>query len=49
MALTFHAADDCFWTSGEIEYPLLWIILAVTFGVTGGGRHSVVHLIRKEF
>ncbi len=49
VALTFHVANGFFWTSGGIEYPLLWITLAVTFWVTGGGRLSVDRLIGKEF
>lgn len=49
VALTFHAANGFFWTSGGIEYPLLWMILAVTFWVNGGGRLSVDRLIGKEF
>lgn len=43
-----HLGNGFFWTSGGYEYPLLWAILALSYAVKGGGRHSVDALIGKE-
>jgi len=49
VTLGVHSANGFFWTSGGVEYPLLWMVLAVAFWVKGGGAFSVDRLIGKEF
>lgn len=41
IASTFHFGAGFFWTDGGWEYPILWAILAVSYAVKGGGRHSL--------
>lgn len=49
VALTVHVGNGFFWTDGGLEYPLLWLVLTLTFVVKGGGAYSVDRLIGKEF
>ena len=48
VAMWFHSANGFFWTDGGFEYPLLWIVVAVSFVVRGSGRFSVDRLIGRE-
>ncbi len=48
VALTAHLPNGFFWTEGGYEYPLLWLILALSFVVKGGGPLSLDRLIGKE-
>lgn len=41
VALSTHVPNGFFWTSGGIEYPLMWGLLAVAILLRGGGRHSL--------
>ncbi len=43
-----HLPAGYFWTNGGFEYPLLWGIVALSFAIRGGGRHSVDALIGRE-
>ena len=49
VALFQHLGAGFFWTEGGYEYPLLWLIVTLTFVVKGGGAHSVDRYIGKEF
>jgi putative oxidoreductase len=48
-AVLFHAAKGFFWNMGGYEYPLVWMILCLTFVIKGGGRFSIDAKIGKEF
>lgn len=43
-----HWNAGFFWTSGGIEYPLLWGVVALSFAVRGGGRYSLDHVLGRE-
>ena len=47
-ALLVHLPNGFFWTEGGYEYPLLWLIVILTYAVKGGGRYSIDGLIQKE-
>ena len=49
VALTVHLGNGFFWTEGGYEYPLLWLIVTLTFVVKGGGAYSVDRYLGKEF
>ena len=49
VALTVHLGNGFFWTEGGYEYPLLWLIVTLTFVVKGGGAYSLDRMIGKEF
>ncbi len=49
VALTVHLGNGFFWTEGGYEYPLLWLILTLTFVVKGGGTYSIDRGLGKEF
>ena len=40
-AFGVHWPNGFFWTSGGLEYPLLWGVAALFFAVRGGGRYSL--------
>ncbi|BAE52441.1 DoxX family protein [Paramagnetospirillum magneticum] len=44
-----HLGNGFFWTSGGVEYPLMWGIVALAFVIRGGGRFSADALIGREF
>jgi len=46
--VTVHLHNGLFWTSGGIEYPLMWGIVALSFVIRGGGRFSLDALIGRE-
>ncbi|HAN69729.1 MAG TPA: DoxX family protein [Halieaceae bacterium] len=41
VALSVHWANDFFWTNGGIEYPLMWLLLAIALMLRGGGEYSL--------
>jgi len=41
VALSVHVPNGFFWTSGGIEYPLMWGLLAVALVLRGGGAYSL--------
>ena len=41
VALTFHIPNGFFWTAGGIEYPLLWMLVALGIFLRGGDRWSL--------
>lgn len=41
VALSMHTANGFFWTAGGIEYPLMWLLLAVAICLRGGGDYSL--------
>jgi putative oxidoreductase len=43
-----HLPNGYFWTDGGFEYPLLWAVLALSYVVKGGGRHSLDAKIGRE-
>lgn len=49
VAIPIHLPNGFFWTGGGYEYAVLWLVLAITFVVKGGGKYSVDRLIGKEF
>ncbi len=49
VALTVHLGNGFFWTNGGYEFPLLWLILTLTFVVKGGGAYSLDRALGKEF
>lgn len=41
VALSTHVSNGYFWTGGGIEYPLMWLLLAVAMVLGGGGAYSL--------
>ena len=41
VALTVHTGNGFFWTSGGVEYPLLWALTAFGIFLRGGDRFSL--------
>lgn len=41
VALTVHLPKGFFWTSGGIEYPLMWGLVAIAVALHGAGRYSL--------
>lgn len=41
VALSVHVPNGFFWTAGGIEYPLLWLVIAVAVFLRGGGAWSL--------
>ncbi len=41
VALTVHLPKGFFWTSGGIEYPLMWGLIAIAVALHGAGRYSL--------
>ena len=41
VALSVHVPSGFFWTSGGIEDPLMWTLLAVALVLRGGGAYSL--------
>lgn len=41
VALSVHVPNGFFWTSGGIEYPLMWGLLALAIALRGGGAYSL--------
>ncbi|HBX72753.1 MAG TPA: DoxX family protein, partial [Halieaceae bacterium] len=41
VALSVHWANGFFWTNGGIEYPLMWLLLAIALMLRGGGEYSL--------
>lgn len=41
VALTVHIPNGFFWTSGGVEYPLMWGLLAIAIVLRGGGEFSL--------
>ena len=40
VALSVHVPNGFFWSNGGIEYPLMWIMLALAILLRGGGEYS---------
>jgi len=49
VALTVHVPNGFFWTSGGIEYPLMWALIAVAIVLRGGGDYSLDARLRLPF
>jgi len=47
-ALHVHLSLGFFWTDGGYEYPLFWGLAALSFVLSGGGRHSLDRLILQR-
>jgi len=43
-----HLGAGFFWTSGGIEYPAMWGLVALAFVLQGGGRYSLDALIARR-
>ena len=41
VALTVHTGNGFFWTSGGVEYPLMWGLLAIAIVLRGGDNFSL--------
>ena len=48
-AVMAHLPKGFFWTSGGMEYPLMWGVAALFFVIRGGGAYSVDRAVSKEF
>ena len=44
-AFVVHLGNGFFWTSGGLEYPLLWGLIALAILIRGGGEFSLDHRI----
>jgi len=44
-----HLPNGYFWTDLGYEYPLMWGLIALSFVIRGGGRHSLDAAIGREF
>tara|TARA_E500000305_G_C3880066_1_gene169288 strand:- start:159 stop:617 length:459 start_codon:yes stop_codon:yes gene_type:complete len=49
VALGVHWANGFFWTNGGIEYPLMWLLLAIALMMRGGGEYSLDHRFGLRF
>jgi putative oxidoreductase len=49
VALTVHAANGFFWTSGGVEYPLMWGLIAIAVFLRGGERFSLDSRLGLKF
>jgi putative oxidoreductase len=49
VALTVHAANGFFWTSGGVEYPLMWGLIAIAVFLRGGERFSLDRRLGLRF
>jgi putative oxidoreductase len=49
VALTVHAANGFFWTSGGVEYPLMWGLIAIAVFLHGGERFSLDSRLGLKF
>ncbi|MFZ5780667.1 MAG: DoxX family protein [Pseudomonadota bacterium] len=43
-----HLGAGFFWTSGGIEYPAMWGLVALAFVLQGGGRYSLDALVARR-
>jgi putative oxidoreductase len=48
VAIPVHISNGFFWTSGGYEYPLLWLIIALSFIAKGGASYSIDNLIAAK-
>lgn len=48
VAIPVHLSNGFFWTSGGYEYPLLWLIIALSFVVKGGTSYSIDKMIAAK-
>ncbi|MBM3600467.1 MAG: DoxX family protein [Alphaproteobacteria bacterium] len=48
-AFKVHLANGFFWTTGGLEYPLMWCLIMVAIAIKGGGAYSIDRRIGKEF
>jgi putative oxidoreductase len=49
VALTVHAANGFFWTSGGVEYPLMWGLIAIAVFLRGGEHFSLDSRLGLKF
>ena len=49
VALSVHWANGFFWTNGGIEYPLMWLLLAIALMLRGGGEYSLDRRLGLRF
>jgi putative oxidoreductase len=49
MAVVTHLPRGFFWSSGGVEYPLMWGVAALFFLIRGGGPYSIDRAIGQEF
>jgi putative oxidoreductase len=49
VALSVHVPNGFFWTDGGIEYPLMWLLLAVVIVLRGGGEYSLDRRLGLRF
>ncbi|MCD6009788.1 DoxX family protein [Halomonas sp. IOP_31] len=49
VALSVHVPNGFFWTDGGIEYPLMWLLLAVAIVLRGGGEYSLDRRLGLRF
>ena len=49
VALSVHVPNCFFWTDGGIEYPLMWLLLAVAIVLRGGGEYSLDRRLGLRF
>lgn len=48
VAVSIHLGAGFFWSEGGWEYPVLWVIVAGSYAIRGGGRYSLDRLIGRE-
>lgn len=41
VAMSVHVPQGFFWSAGGIEYPLMWMVLAIAIFFRGGGAYSL--------
>lgn len=49
VALSVHVPNGFFWTNGGVEYPLMWLALAIAIALRGGGAYSVDKRLGMRF
>jgi len=49
VALSVHVPNGLFWSNGGIEYPLMWLLLAVAILLRGGGEYSLDRRLGLRF
>ncbi|MEO1206650.1 MAG: DoxX family protein [Pseudomonadota bacterium] len=48
-AFVVHWSNGFFWTDGGLEFPLMWMVIALALVIRGGGRWSADHAVGFKY